>query len=567
MYLSFFNLRQFPFNLTPDPDFLFLSAQHQNALEHLLYGINERKGFIEITGEVGTGKTVLCRALLQRLEEGGQGHKVSTALIFNSYLNQEELLRAITDDFGLEPGEQTSKGAIDALNTYLLGEFAAGRNAVVVIDEAQNLASEVLEQVRMLSNLETERGKLLQIILVGQPELRDKLAAPHMRQLEQRIAVRFHIQALTRTETAHYITHRMSVAGAAHTVVWPRRVLRLIHAQTEGIPRRINLLCDHLLMAAFVRGTHRVNPAMVRQSVYDIGSTARPPRARRLRRAVLWGGVSLLLLGALIAGVPLGARLLAYGMPWLRQYVTLWSASESIPEPPDAPQAATVVTPATSVAPMSATPVLVPPRPALELDIRLTKVLWQAKTQAEEQLSKSQAPGATGWEPLLTTTLQGADLDVMAWQASPLHLAHLTRPCFIEVFPEPSAVRPVLVVLVRSLPDGVLMYQEPEGLLTIPWARLRHIWTGTLYLTLETTKARGPWLGLGLTGERVRVLQQTLKELGYFPSVPTGEFQALTVQAVKRFQRDSQLAVDGRVGRRTLMILLHVGAYVLASTT
>ena len=229
MYLRFFNLRESPFNLTPDPRFLFLSAQHEEALTHLLYGIYERKGFIEITGEVGTGKTVLCRTLLERLDK-----TVSTALIFNSYLTKMELLQAITDDFGLQPRETTSKGYIDVLNEYLLGEFAAGRNAVVVIDEAQNLEPTVLEQLRMLSNLETERVKLLQIILVGQPELHAKLATLQMRQLEQRIAVRFYIHELTRMETEQYITHRMSVAGAAHTVTWSRRALRLIHHYTGG---------------------------------------------------------------------------------------------------------------------------------------------------------------------------------------------------------------------------------------------------------------------------------------------------------------------------------------------
>src|SRR5499433_3925942 len=252
VYLSFFNLREPPFNLTPDPRFLFLSAQHEEALTHLLYGIYEHKGFIEITGDVGTGKTVLCRALLERLDK-----TVSTALIFNSYLTKMELLQAITDDFGLQPREMTSKGYIDTLNAYLLGEFAAGRNAVVVIDEAQNLESTVLEQLRMLSNLETERGKLIQIILVGQPELGDKLATVQMRQLEQRIAVRFHIRELTRTETTQYITHRMSVAGAAHTVIWSRRALWLIHHYTGGIPRRINLLCDRILVAACRPGRRR----------------------------------------------------------------------------------------------------------------------------------------------------------------------------------------------------------------------------------------------------------------------------------------------------------------------
>ena len=303
MYLRFFNLRESPFNLTPDPRFLFLSAQHEEALTHLLYGIYERKGFIEITGEVGTGKTVLCRALLERLDK-----TVSTALIFNSYLTKMELLQAITDDFGLPPRETTSKGYIDVLNEYLLGEFAAGHNAVVVIDEAQNLEPTVLEQLRMLSNLETERGKLLQIILVGQPELHAKLATLQMRQLEQRIAVRFHIHELTRTETKQYITHRMSVAGAAHTVIWSRRALRLIHRYTGGIPRRINLLCDRMLMTAFVRETHRVSAAIVRRSVQELASPWHPKRACWLRRAALGVGAGLGLLGLIGGGVSSGRR-------------------------------------------------------------------------------------------------------------------------------------------------------------------------------------------------------------------------------------------------------------------
>jgi general secretion pathway protein A len=300
VYLRFFNLRESPFNLTPDPRFLFLSAQHEEALTHLLYGIYERKGFIEITGEVGTGKTMLCRALLERLD-----NTVSTALIFNSYLTKMELLQAITDDFGLQPRETTSKGYIDVLNEYLLGEFAAGRNAVVVLDEAQHLEPTVLEQLRMLSNLETECGKLLQIILVGQPELHAKLATLQMRQLEQRIAVRFYIHELTREETKQYITHRMSVAGAAHTVIWSRRALWLIHRHTGGIPRCINLLCDRVLLTAFVRETHRVSAAIVRRSVRELASPWLSKRACWLRRAALGVGAGLGLLGLIGAGVSL----------------------------------------------------------------------------------------------------------------------------------------------------------------------------------------------------------------------------------------------------------------------
>src|SRR5499427_4080666 len=581
VYLHFFNLRESPFNLTPDPRFLFLSAQHEEALTHLLYGIYERKGFIEITGEVGTGKTVLCRALLERLDK-----TVATALIFNSYLTKMELLQAITDDLGLVPRDTTSKGYIDTLNAYLLEEFAAGRNAVVVIDEAQNLESTVLEQLRMLSNLETERGKLLQIILVGQPELREKLATVQMRQLEQRIAVRFHIHELTRTETAQYITHRMSVAGAAHTVMWSRRALRLIHHYTGGIPRRINLLCDRVLMTAFVRETHRVNASIVRRSAQELASPWQSKRAYWLRRAALGGGAGLGLLGLIRGGVFLWPtiqtqwypRVVEQGLVLTRHTTPPPPAALPSPvvlpqdvllpeKPPGSEPAALplpVPEPASPVAPVLATPGLVSPPSPLEVDVGLAQTLWRAKIQAEEQGTRFHLGGLTSWETILTNAAKGLGLDVMTWQTSIWQLQSLTRPCFIEVLPEPSASRSELWVLARGVTEGVLIYQEPEGLLTVPLQRLRQVWSGKAYLTLEESKYRGVSLAPGMVGERVRLLQQTLKEFGYFSSVPSGQFDAQTQQAVRRFQRANQLGDDGLVGRRTLMILLHVGADALA---
>ena len=300
MYLPFFNLHESPFNLTPDPRFLFLSSQHEEALSHLLYGIHERKGFIEITGEVGTGKTVLCRALLEQLDAS-----VSTALIFNSYLTRTELLETISRDFGLAAEGATGAALIDRLNTYLLAEFSAGRNAVVVIDEAQNLEPTVLEQLRMLSNLETTRGKLLQIVLVGQPELRNKLSLPGMRQLDQRIAVRFHLNALSRAEMARYIRHRLRVAGATASdngIAFTQRALTLIYQYSGGLPRRINLLCDRALMTAFVHETRCIKGSIVRQSVRDLNGGrqalgARPPGTRLLGRLALASLAGCALLG------------------------------------------------------------------------------------------------------------------------------------------------------------------------------------------------------------------------------------------------------------------------------
>jgi general secretion pathway protein A len=555
VYLQFFNLREAPFNLTPDPRFLFLSAPHEEALTHLLYGIYERKGFIAITGEVGTGKTVLCRALLERLDK-----TVATALIFNSYLTTLELLQAITDEFGLQPREPTRKGYVDSLNAYLLEEFAAGRNAVVVLDEAQHLEPPVLEQLRMLSNLETARGKLLQIILVGQPELQAKLATHQMRQLDQRIAVRFAMQALTRAETAQYIAHRMSVAGAAHTVRWSRRALGLIQRYTGGIPRRINLVCDRVLMAAFVRETHRVSAAVVRQGARELGGAWGAPGAGWRRRVGLGVGAGLGVVGLLGGGRVLWPTIHTHWYPRVVEQglaVTRYTPSPPAPLLP-------VSEPASSVGPMPSTPELVPPAPPFEIDVGLTQTLWRAKIQAEEQGTRSSLGVLTSWETILTNTAKGLGLDVMAWQTSIWQLQSLTRPCFIEVFPEPSALRPELWVLARGVTEGVLIYQEPEGLLPIPLQRLRQIWSGKVYLTLEENKYRGFWLAPGMVGERVYILQQTLKEFGYFTNAPSGQFDAQTQQAVKRFQRANQIGDDGRVGRRTLMILLHAGADALA---
>jgi general secretion pathway protein A len=560
VYLAFFNLREPPFNLTPDPRFFFLSAQHEEALTHLLYGIYERKGFIEITGEVGTGKTVLCRALLERLDK-----TVSTALIFNSYLTKMELLQAITDDFGLMPRDATSKGYIDTLNEYLLGEFAAGRNAVVVIDEAQNLEPTVLEQLRMLSNLETERGKLLQIILVGQPELRAKLSLLQMRQLEQRIAVRFHIHELTRTETEQYITHRMSVAGAAHTVTWSRRALRLIHQYTGGIPRRINLLCDRILMTAFVRETHRVSAALVQRSVKDLASPWQPQRVNWRRRVALGGGVALGLLSLVGGGILVLPTVQEQWYPRVAEQVSALTRGAAPPPPAALPQP--VYEPASAVAPVLATPVVLPPPPPLDMDIHLAQTLWRVKAHAEELVAPSQPGALTNWESVVTRAAAGMGLDIMAWQATIWQLPEVTRPCFLEVLPEPSAPRPVLWVMARGVADGVVVYQEPEGPSIVPLPRLRQMWSGKLYLTMEESRYRGASLKPGMVGERVLALQQTLKDLGYFSGVPAGQFDAQTQQAVKRFQRDNQLAIDGRAGRRTLMILLHLGAHILESAT
>ena len=269
MYTSFFDLNENPFNLTPNPRYLFLSPQHREALNHLIYGINEKKGFIVITGGIGTGKTTICRVLLSVLDQS-----IDTALIFNSFISVNELLQTINQEFGIPlfSGRETKKRYIDVLNEFLLKNFTSGRNAVILIDEAQNLSLSVLEQIRMLSNLETEREKLLQIVLFAQPELQDLLGTPSLRQLNERITVRYEIEPLNREQVKDYIEYRLEVArGSNGNISFSQGAYKTIFEYSKGIPRRINAICDRALLIAYTRDTYSIDKKMIRQAVDDIG--------------------------------------------------------------------------------------------------------------------------------------------------------------------------------------------------------------------------------------------------------------------------------------------------------
>ena len=267
MYTSYFGFKESPFNLTPDPRYLFLSPHHREALEHLLYGINERKGFIAITGGIGTGKTTLCRALLDQLDKS-----TKSALIFNSFINEKELLEIINQEFGihLDPGVQTKKEHIDRLNQFLLKTYSGGGNAVLLIDEAQNLSHTVLEQIRMLSNLETEKEKLIQIVLVGQSELKELLASSSLRQLNERIMVRYELRPLAHMDVQGYIEHRLVVAGGRGNLRFTKGAFKTIYRYSQGNPRRINAVCDRALLIAYAREKYTISKGMVGSAIEEI---------------------------------------------------------------------------------------------------------------------------------------------------------------------------------------------------------------------------------------------------------------------------------------------------------
>jgi general secretion pathway protein A len=261
MYKEFYGLREKPFTLTPDPQFLYLSESHRTAIESILYGIKQREGFIVITGDIGTGKTTICRTVLEKLDKN-----VKTAVIFNSFLTEEELLESILLDFGFTSKGRTKKERIDALNKILIYLLSHRKNAVLIIDEAQNLSIPVLEQIRMLSNLETEKEKLLQIILLGQLELDQKLQSPELKQLSQRVAIRHHLLPLTRMETESYIYQRLMVAGSQGSITFSKFALNEIHKFSKGTPRLINLLCDRALLGGFVEQTYHIDKGIIKKA-------------------------------------------------------------------------------------------------------------------------------------------------------------------------------------------------------------------------------------------------------------------------------------------------------------
>jgi general secretion pathway protein A len=265
MYLSFYDLREYPFNITPDPRFLYFAPHHKDAYDHLMYGIKARKGFIELTGEVGSGKTTLCRAVLANLDKD-----VETALILNPSLTETQLMRAMLNDFGLDPKGNDRLSFIEMLNEFLLEKNRDGINVALLIDEAQDLSPQVMEQIRLLSNLETDQQKLIQIVLCGQPELKERLARPDLRQLRQRITVRFHLPPLTLEDVVMYIRHRLWVAGSDGSIVFDAGATKEVYKYSKGCPRLINAICDNALLAGFVAKTKHIDAKCVKKALEQL---------------------------------------------------------------------------------------------------------------------------------------------------------------------------------------------------------------------------------------------------------------------------------------------------------
>jgi len=549
MYAPRFGLKQEPFSIAPDPRFLYMSERHREALAHLLYGVQGGGGFVLLTGAVGAGKTTVCRGFLEQLPEG-----CDVAYIFNPKLSVRELLKTVCDEFGIAdtPPVGTVKDFVDPLNRFLLAGHAAGRSRVLVIDEAQNLSPDVLEQLRLLTNLETDTRKLLQIILIGQPELRERLAEPGMEQLAQRVIARYHLAPLTAEETPHYVRHRLAVAGLSSAVPFDARALRRIHHHSRGVPRRINLLCDRALLGAYAEGRSQVDAATVDRAAAEVfddaaaGGSRVPAWRRPAGVAAALAAVVLLAAGGWWAGRQSG-RTAADGPVAPTASASPDAAPAAVPGAGGDTLAATALAPAE---PASASAVPLPRLDAAALAAR-APALWPDEASAWRALAArwvgdgGAAPLAGGDDPCQALARQ----DLACWQGSATLalVRQLDRPGWLTL--QAAGGEPARVLLLGLGIDSARL-QGPEATFEVPLPALATLWRGD-FATLWRTP---PGYETGAVRPGSPLAGWLLAQLGAYQAgalpldVPLRD-------RIEAFQRAQGLQPDGLAGPLTLMQL------------
>ena len=494
VYESHYGFLEKPFNLTPDPKYLYLSRRHADAVAHLEFGRRERGGFVVITGEVGTGKTTLARYFLGRL-----GEQTATAMVLYPALTAAELLRSIVEDLHVPAGGGSLKDLVDSLHRFLLEARSKGRDVVLLIDEAQDLSAEVLEQIRLISNLETETEKLLTIVLIGQSELKQMLDRRELRQLAQRVTARYHLSPLDRLETEDYVRHRIEVAGGGGKVTFASRALGAVHRASGGVPRLINLVCDRSLLAGYVEGVRVITDGMVRRAAREVrGET--PGTRRASSRALTASAVVALAAAAVLVGAWL--RGVSSGSPG--------SPGEGASQPRQR---------AGEPDPGSRTPAL---------DEAVTTLSREASFRRSVEAVEA-LWGRTG-------------LTVTALRTHLPQVRQLDLPVVLELF-HPARPDTCFVALLRL--EGERALVSAGGKLTeVATPELDRLWTRQAYFLWSETDATA-----GTAGQAEAWARSTLARRGYLDEAPD------LAGAVSRFQRDLSLVADGIVGSKTLMAL------------
>jgi len=514
MYASYFGLSDNPFAITPDPRFLFLSARHTEALAHLLYGVTESGGFIQLTGEVGTGKTTLVRTLLEKLPDN-----VDAALIINPRVSVLEFLRSICRELDLAwKAEQTPQDLIDALNAHLLKSHEKGRRVVLIVDEAQGLSAEVLEQVRLLTNLETRQQKLLQIILVGQPELRELLARTELRQLAQRITGRYHLTPLSAAETGAYVNHRLTVSGAM-APIFTSSALRQLQRISGGIPRLVNIICDRALLGAYTQELRQVDGPLLRRASKEVlGESPRKPVSWQ-HSALIAGGVA----GLLVIGV-------ASGLFW----------GSGLPGNGVAPAAQAAVAPPKPVAPSLAAWLGDAAHPS-DTDAAFGSLfsLWGA----------NYSPGADG---NACREAQDAGLRCLYRRGTWNNLRGFDLPAIVTLTDAGGGAHQLVMT---HIDDGSVTLRAGSASARFPLSEVEPLWYGE-FLILWRPDAHAPHpLAPGMSGSGVMWLRAQLASLQLIHDSGSPQYDAELTTAVKRFQAEQHMQVDGIAGEETLVRL------------
>lgn len=538
MYSHHFGLTQDPFSIAPDPRYLFMSERHREALAHLLYGVaglsGAAGGFVLLTGDIGTGKTTVCRCFLEQIPAG-----CHVAYIFNPKLTVPELLQSICDEFHIVvahqvAGQPTVKDYIDALNAFLLQSHAAGQSCVLIIDEAQNLSADVLEQLRLLTNLETNERKLLQIVLIGQPELRTMLTRPELEQLAQRVIARFHLDALSKAETRQYIEHRMAVAGHTGALPFDDAALQTIYQLARGVPRRINLLCGRALLGTWASGQNQVNRRIVRKSAGEVFGPEATPAKRALGRPT---GYFLLALGVM------GGTLLTGLLVWRSPAQT---TRPVVAVPVLAPPA-----PASSASkPVAALPAA--PAPIEELEALLPRLPRDLNLAWRELGPLWQLPPTEG-EPCPPASAQV----LRCYQASKLTwplIRQLGQPGILTL--QDGANPPVYAVL-TGLTDQTATLRVGAALHTVRLVSLATLWQGDFATYWRAPPDYSADLRDGSTGPVIEQLAQQLTLLDGVPNSPSvpQTLDAALRNRVRAFQSAQGLKADGQPGPMTFMQL------------
>jgi len=531
MYLDFHGFREKPFNLTPDPRFVFLSKNHKEAFAHLLYGINNHAGFIVLTGEVGSGKTTVLRTLLSQLDP--EHHR--TALIFNPCLSPTELLQNINREFGIPADLSNHSSLLDSLNQFLLKENAEGRTVVLVIDEAQDLETPVLEQIRLISNLETDREKLIQIVLSGQPEFLKILNRNDMRQLNQRITVRYHLQPMDFQDTLHYISHRLELAGGRSERVFSSGALKRIYRYSKGLPRLINAACDRALLTGYARDTTKINSRIAGAGIKDMRkSPAFNGRRRRL---------------ALIPTFVVLAALFAGGLYFKWDHlIQLINPSPPIAATEDQASQKSDLTGEELFRAMAAELGKVSESESIRRAFNALAGFWSVPPIPENS-NLSQSNG-------MEQAALDRNLRLYRFSGNLGALLRLDYPALLEMtFPGLPGTRFVSLVGIEN--EQFLIDPPVAGRKFLSFGEIEKHWTGRGFILWRDFLNLLASKSMEQKGDHIKRLQDLLREEGTYSKPLTGVYDGDTLSAVKKFQSLKGIEQDGIVGGQTLMLLYH----------